>query len=130
MIYRIDRDYEIWQDYLSGISQKEIAMINDCSRHAVRRTIDKLKKIGDKKRIDQWFRMAFIIRDLLLDMGENPDHYASRVATALFVYGYTTPAKIRKVRDDDWNAFLMTKRMRMVGYAAWDALDIIRKSEK
>lgn len=130
MIYKIDRDYEIWQDYLAGVSQKEIGMLNDCSKAAVQRTIYKLRKIGDKKRVEQWFRMAFIIRDLLLDMGENPDHYASRVATALFVYGYTTPAKIRKVKDDDWNAFLVSKRMRMVGYAAWDALDTIRKSEK
>ena len=126
MIYKIDRDYEIWQNYLAGISQKENAMLNDCSKAAVQRTIYKLRKIGDKKKVEQWFRMAFYIQNLLLDIGENPDHYASRVATALFLYGYTTPAKIRKVKEDDWNEFLNCKRMRMVGYAAWDVLDRLR----
>lgn len=126
---RLERNHKIFDLYLKGMTSYEIAKSLDMSGSTVRNVLRSLERIHVKNAKDAktYFTIGSQISTILRENGFDPDAYAARVTNALWVYGYTTPTKLKKLSDDEFNEFLCTKRLRMAGFATWEAVRQFRE---
>lgn len=128
-VTRLERNKKVWDLNWKGLSVGEIAKELEMSRSTVNHILSSLGRIHVKNAKDAktYFTIGSQISTILRENGVNPDAYAVRITNALWIYGYTTPSKLKKLSEDEFNEFLCTKRMRMAGFAAWDAVRQFRE---
>lgn len=126
---RLERNHKVWDLNWKGLTFGEIAKEVGISVSAVRNVIKSFERIHVKNAKDAktYFTIGSQISTILRENGVDPDRYAARITNALWIYGYTTPTKLKKLSEDEFDEFLCTKRMRMAGYDAWEAVRQFRE---
>lgn len=126
-LLKIEREQLIWDLSVNKHwSNKEIieeygeeANISDA---VIKYVLKKLSKYPTKKAVMEYFKMADILKNYLIDFNADPDTYLGKIMSALYVKEISTETKFKRLTEDELDEFFYCKQMRHAGSVCWDVL--------
>ena len=127
---KMEKENIIYTCHQNGWSNDDIVEEYDhigITNSIIRHTLKKLERYTTKKAISDYFKMGMKLADIFIDAGINPDMYVGRIMSALYVQEVNTEAKLKKMKDDEFEEFLHCKQLRCAGWKVHAALITYRE---
>lgn len=122
---KIEKELIIATEVAEGRTAKDISNCHDgkgITLSMVRHTIKKLEKYKTKKALDEYFKMAFAMLEIMQKNQIDPDMYLGKIMGALYVHEIDTAAKLKKMSDVNFDEFLKCMQLRCAGWKVHSTL--------